>query len=37
MPAQKKIKQTDAIFTQLKEVNAQADTADDVLRLSLDT
>jgi hypothetical protein len=35
--AQKKIEQTDAIFEHLKELHAEADTADDVLRLSLDT
>lgn len=37
MPAQKKIKQTKAIFTQLHELHAQAAAADNVLRLSLDT
>jgi hypothetical protein len=35
--AQKKIEQTDAIFEHLKDLHAEADTADDVLRLSLDT
>ena len=37
MQAQKKIEQTDAIFEHLKDLHAEADTADDVLRLSLDT
>lgn len=37
MPAQKKIEQTDAIFEHLNGLHAEADTADDVLRLSLDT
>ena len=36
MPAQKKIKQTDAIFARLLEVNPVADQADNVLRRSLD-
>lgn len=36
MQAQKKIRQTDAIFARLAEVNAEADSTDDVLRLSLD-
>ena len=36
MPAQKKIKETDAIFDRLKEENPRADTDDTVLRLSLD-
>jgi hypothetical protein len=36
VPAQKKIKQTDAIFEQLKQENSQADADDTVLRLSLD-
>ena len=36
MPAQKKIKETDAIFTRLAEINPTADRADDTLRLSLD-
>jgi len=35
--AQKKIKQTDAIFTRLADLHAQAEEADNVLRLSLDT
>lgn len=35
--AQKKIAQTDAIFERLREVHAEADAADDVLRLSLDS
>jgi transposase len=35
--AKKKIKETDAIFAHLKEIHAEAATADDVLRLSLDT
>jgi hypothetical protein len=35
--AKKKIEQTDAIFERLKEVHAEADVADDVLRLSLDS
>ena len=34
MQAQKKIPQTDAIFDRLKEVNSQADEAEDTLRLS---
>jgi hypothetical protein len=33
---QKKIKETDAIFERLSEINPEADRADDVLRLSLD-
>ena len=37
MQAQKKIKQTDAIFTRLHHRHAQAAEADNVLRLSLDT
>ena len=36
MPAKKKIKETDAIFEQLKEENDRADADDTVLRLSLD-
>jgi len=32
----KKIKQTDAIFEQLKQVNPEADGADDILRISID-
>src|SRR6266568_3218897 len=35
--AQKKIKQTDVIFTRLHDLHAQAGEADNVLRLSLDT
>jgi hypothetical protein len=34
--AQKKIKETDAIFERLSQINPEADQADDVLRLSLD-
>ena len=37
MQAQKKIKQTDAIFARLHDLPAQAGEADNVLRLSLDT
>jgi hypothetical protein len=33
---QKKVKETDAIFERLSQVNPAADAADDVLRLSLD-
>jgi hypothetical protein len=33
---QKKIKETDAIFQRLNQINPEADQADDVLRLSLD-
>jgi hypothetical protein len=33
---QKKIKETDAIFERLSQINPEADRADDVLRLSLD-
>jgi hypothetical protein len=36
VPAQKKLKETDAIFTRLAEVNPAADRAEDTLRLSLD-
>ncbi len=36
MQAQKKIKETDAIFERLNQINPQADRAADVLRLSLD-
>ena len=36
MPAKKKLKETDAIFTRLAEVNPAADRAEDMLRLSLD-
>src|SRR3979490_85093 len=35
--AQKKIKQTDAIFERLHQMHAEAGKADGVLRLSLDT
>jgi Rhodopirellula transposase DDE domain len=35
--AQKKIKQTDAIFSRLHELHAETEEADNVLRLSLDT
>lgn len=37
MQAQKKIKQTNAIFTRLHELHAEIEHADDVLRLSIDT
>jgi hypothetical protein len=37
VPAQKKIKQTDAIFSRLHELHAETQEADNVLRLSLDT
>ena len=36
MPPPKKVKQTDAIFEQLKQVNPEADRADDMLRISID-
>jgi Rhodopirellula transposase DDE domain len=36
VPPPKKVKQTDAIFDQLKTVNPQADRADDTLRISID-
>ena len=36
MPPPKRVKQTDAIFEQLKVVNPQADRADDTLRISID-
>ena len=36
MPPPKRVKQTDAIFDQLKVVNPQADRADDTLRVSID-
>ena len=36
MPPPKRVKQTDAIFEQLKRVNPQADRADDALRISID-
>ena len=36
MPPPKKVKQTDAIFEQLKKVNPEADRADDTLRISID-
>jgi transposase len=36
VPPPKRVKQTDAIFEQLKQVNPQADRADDTLRISID-
>jgi transposase len=36
VPPPKKVKQTDAIFERLKQVNPQADRADDTLRISID-
>ena len=36
MPPPKKVKQTDAIFEELKRVNPEADRADDTLRISID-
>jgi transposase len=36
VPPPKKVKQTDAIFDQLKQVNPQADRAEDTLRISID-
>jgi hypothetical protein len=36
VPPPKKVKQTDALFEQLKEVNPAADRADDTLRISID-
>jgi hypothetical protein len=36
VPAQKKIKQTNAIFSRLKEINPEADGSADMLRFSLD-
>jgi transposase len=36
VPPPKRVKQTDAIFDQLKQVNPQADKADDTLRISID-
>jgi Rhodopirellula transposase DDE domain len=36
VPPPKRVKQTDAIFDQLKAVNPQADRADDTLRISID-
>jgi transposase len=36
VPPPKKVKQTDAIFEQLKQVNPEADRADDRLRISID-
>jgi transposase len=36
VPPPKKVKQTDAIFEQLKQVNPEADRADDTLRISID-
>jgi hypothetical protein len=36
VPPPKRVKQTDAIFDQLKQVNPQADRSDDTLRISID-
>jgi transposase len=36
VPPPKRVKQTDAIFEELKRVNPQADRADDTLRISID-
>jgi transposase len=36
VPPPKRVKQTDAIFEKLKQVNPEADRADDVLRISID-
>jgi hypothetical protein len=36
VPPPKRVKQTDAIFEQLKRVNPEADRADDTLRVSID-
>jgi hypothetical protein len=36
VPPPKKVKQTDAIFEELKRVNPQADRAEDTLRISID-
>jgi transposase len=36
VPPPKKVKQTDAIFEELKRINPQADRADDTLRISID-
>jgi len=36
VPPPKRVKQTDAIFEQLKKVNPEADQADDALRISID-
>jgi transposase len=36
VPPPKRVKQTDAIFEQLKRVNPQADRAEDTLRISID-
>ncbi len=36
MPPPKRVKQTDAIFDRLKQVNPEADRADDMLRISID-
>jgi transposase len=36
VPPPKKVKQTDAIFEQLKRVNPEADRSDDTLRISID-
>jgi hypothetical protein len=36
VPPPKKVKQTDAIFEELKRVNPKADRAEDTLRISID-
>jgi transposase len=36
VPPPKKVKQTDAIFEQLKKINPEADRGDDILRISID-
>ena len=36
MPPPKRVKQTDAIFDRLQQVNPQADRAEDMLRISID-
>jgi hypothetical protein len=36
VPPTKRVKQTDAIFDQLKQVNPEADRATDTLRISID-
>ena len=36
MPPPKEVKQTDAIFEELKRVNPKADRAEDILRISID-
>ena len=36
MPPPKRVKQTDAIFEELKRVNPEADRAEDTLRVSID-